>query len=275
MQRTTKEKFKFKPTATVKSYKLSSKPSFFLKTKSTMIGKEKEISNEKIIDKGIKKKKEESQKKEEVIKSQILADSYQDMNQFISLRKEKDNLENEEAKLKQSIENLKKREMNLKEKLEEKREFNKKQSEKIAGLKSDKEKIQKKLEDLKKKFEELSTHDNDDNETNNNVSSNEGDNEREPNLGELFSRLQILAEIAKEDEEENSRGLSPEDFNKLPITTFKDRMSDIKCVLCNFELCYNDEIIILPKCSHKFHKACLANYANRNDSCPTCNQKII
>lgn len=64
-----------------------------------------------------------------------------------------------------------------------------------------------------------------------------------------------------------------EQIEALPSEKYpKKDTYDEKCILCGFNLCYNDSINKLEQCQHIFHKECFSNFLiNRQASkCPIC-----
>lgn len=254
-----------------KTFNLSSKPKLLPKNKNELM----KSQNQKILDKI--NKREEKEKHEDLKNSSLsnsLGDSSENLSEIINLTKEKENLEREEMKRKQNIEALKQKLIKLNATLEHKKNISKLQKEKITELRRNKNEAQKKLDDLTKRFNDLEREAEENHNNENQNDSEEEDGGIQINIGDLLARFHLMLDAARE-EAEQERGLSEEDFNKLEIKTIKDRNCDKKCNLCEFEFCYNDETIILPKCNHQFHRACLSNFTRRKDKCPDCDEKIF
>ena len=82
-----------------------------------------------------------------------------------------------------------------------------------------------------------------------------------------------------DDNEDNDEGppLTYNQLQSLPSSKYlkKDNSTE-KCIICEFEFCYNDEVTTL-KCNHSFHKNCLINRlrARNSSKCPNCRTSII
>ena len=144
-----------------------------------------------------------------------------------------------------------------------------------------------------------SNENNDDNNENNNNNGNGNNNNNNNdvlnNLEEVVTGLNFLLNIARlrrpiEDDLNNSEIISnnnnndeegppmtQEQLDSLPWSLYP-RNNDLneKCVICEFDFCYNDTVITL-RCEHKFHKNCLINRltARNSSKCPTCRESII
>lgn len=101
-------------------------------------------------------------------------------------------------------------------------------------------------------LEEEEDDDNDDNNDNNEGHEDNGDNDEGPPL--TYNQLQNLP---------SSKYLK------------KDNSTE-KCIICEFEFCYNDEVTTL-KCNHSYHKNCLINRlrARNSSKCPNCRASVI
>ena len=93
---------------------------------------------------------------------------------------------------------------------------------------------------------------NEDNENNENNDNNENNNDEGPPM--TYNQLQSLPSS---------------------IYLKKDNSTE-KCIICEFEFCYNDEVTTL-KCNHSFHKNCIINRlrARNSSKCPNCRASII
>ena len=101
-------------------------------------------------------------------------------------------------------------------------------------------------------LEEEEDDDNDDNDDNNDGHEGNDDNDEGPPL--TYNQLQNLP---------SSKYLK------------KDNSTE-KCIICEFEFCYNDEVTTL-KCNHSYHKNCLINRlrARNSSKCPNCRASVI
>lgn len=84
-----------------------------------------------------------------------------------------------------------------------------------------------------------------------------------------------------ENEEENEEELGPPmtfaQIEALPTGKYPRSEVEEKCVICEFDLCFNDVITKLSQCQHIFHKECLGNYLIQKQSskCPICKVTLI
>ena len=133
---------------------------------------------------------------------------------------------------------------------------------------------------------------NDLNEHNGN-NSNNNDNGLN-NLEEVVTGINFLLNISRfrrpmDDEVDNSvvitnsnndeegPPMTQEQLDSLPCSLYpRHNVLNEKCVICEFDFCYNDTVIKL-RCDHKFHKNCLINRltARNSSKCPTCKASII
>ena len=134
---------------------------------------------------------------------------------------------------------------------------------------------------------------NNSNEHNNNNSNNNEENALN-NLEEVVTGINFLLNIARfrrplDDELDNSvvitdsnnneegPPMTQEQLDSLPCSLYpRHNVLNEKCVICEFDFCYNDTVIKL-RCEHKFHKNCLINRltTKRSSKCPTCKESII
>jgi hypothetical protein len=133
---------------------------------------------------------------------------------------------------------------------------------------------------------------NDLNEHNQN-NSNNNDNGLN-NLEEVVTGINFLLNISRfrrpmDDEVDNSvvitnsnndeegPPMTQEQLDSLPCSLYpRHNVLNEKCVICEFDFCYNDTVIKL-RCDHKFHKNCLINRltARNSSKCPSCKASII
>ena len=67
-------------------------------------------------------------------------------------------------------------------------------------------------------------------------------------------------------------------IEKLPVGKYPRKdIYDEKCILCRFNICFNDSITKLVQCQHIFHSECLGNFLiNKQASkCPICKVSLI
>lgn len=133
----------------------------------------------------------------------------------------------------------------------------------------------------------------------NNTSINNTENENNENndvdrMADMFNGLNFLLNISRlrraqygddEDsinvtnEEHNNEGppMTHEQIQALPSSSYpRNNNSNEKCVICDFDFCYND-IVTRLRCNHTFHKNCLVNRltATNSSKCPTCKTSLI
>ena len=84
-------------------------------------------------------------------------------------------------------------------------------------------------------------------------------------------------EITNSNNDEEGPPMTQEQLDSLPCSLYpRHNVLNEKCVICEFDFCYNDTVIKL-RCDHKFHKNCLINRltARNSSKCPTCKASII
>ena len=87
----------------------------------------------------------------------------------------------------------------------------------------------------------------------------------------------VILTNSNNDEEEEGPSMTQEQLDSLEVSIYpRNNNSNEKCIICEFDFCYNDTLIIL-KCGHKFHKNCLINRltARHSSKCPICKDSII
>ena len=141
---------------------------------------------------------------------------------------------------------------------------------------------------------------NNNNQNNNNIINNNDPNSNVDNdinqLEDVVSGINFLLNISRlrrpmEEENDNSiiltnsnngedtdgPPMTQEQLDSLEVSIYpRNNNSNEKCIICEFDFCYNDTLIIL-KCGHKFHKNCLINRltARSSSKCPNCKDSII
>ena len=114
---------------------------------------------------------------------------------------------------------------------------------------------------------------NNNNNQGNNLQRSENNNNSE-DKSILYSNLEVNDEL-------NEDFGPPMTFNQieaLPVEKYPRRDEyDEKCILCGFNLCYNDSITKLQQCQHTFHKECLGNFliSRQASKCPNCKISLI
>ena len=72
--------------------------------------------------------------------------------------------------------------------------------------------------------------------------------------------------------------MSMEQIEALPMEKYpKKDIYDEKCILCGFNIYYNDSITKLQQCQHIFHKECFSNFLihKQASKCPICKISLI
>jgi hypothetical protein len=83
--------------------------------------------------------------------------------------------------------------------------------------------------------------------------------------------------ITNSNNDEEGPPMTQEQLDSLPCSLYpRHNVLNEKCVICEFDFCYNDTVIKL-RCDHKFHKNCLINRltARNSSKCPSCKASII
>ena len=90
-----------------------------------------------------------------------------------------------------------------------------------------------------------------------------------PNLPFIF--------IPREESNEEGPPMSYQQLQSLPSYNYQGRNSKEKCIICTFDICFNDLVTRLKNCDHIFHKNCLINRLStrRSSKCPNCKRSII
>ena len=122
------------------------------------------------------------------------------------------------------------------------------------------------------------------------ISINEGMNRILDNrLNQNNEGVEMLNNIISERFGDGSSEVENEDYGEpmtfqqidaLPFYNYpkiEDGNNEEKCVICGFDLCFNDVITKLEKCQHIFHKECLGNFLieKQGSKCPICRMSIL
>ena len=130
-------------------------------------------------------------------------------------------------------------------------------------------------------------------EDNNNSNNNSNENALN-NLEEVVTGINFLLSLSRfrrpMDDEINNNSvmitdsnneegppMTQEQLDNLPCSIYpRHNNTNEKCIICEFDFCYNDTIIKL-RCNHKFHRNCLINRlsARNSSKCPTCKESLI
>ena len=72
-----------------------------------------------------------------------------------------------------------------------------------------------------------------------------------------------------------SKGLSAQQFEKLPITKYKKEKysENFQCIICMEEFNEGEKVKLLP-CGHIFHPNCIKEWLMKQKSCPFCKSEI-
>ena len=81
----------------------------------------------------------------------------------------------------------------------------------------------------------------------------------------------------EEYDDEEGPPLSYQQLQALPSYNYQGRYSNEKCIICSFDLCFNDIVTRLKNCDHIFHKNCLVNRLStrRSSKCPSCKKSVL
>ncbi|KAL5977590.1 hypothetical protein ACLOJK_041488 [Asimina triloba] len=75
-------------------------------------------------------------------------------------------------------------------------------------------------------------------------------------------------------------GLKKEDVVAIPISTYaapptsSPASAAAGCAICLADFSDGDKIRVIPKCSHRFHVACIDTWLMAHSSCPTCRHRL-
>ena len=53
----------------------------------------------------------------------------------------------------------------------------------------------------------------------------------------------------------------------------KNKFTDDKCIICQYEFKYNEKLIVLP-CKHCFHPECITQWLENQKTCPYCKTEV-
>ena len=229
------------------------------------------------------------------------------------LEKLLDDLEKKNISLSNDIDKIKNEEDILKDNLKTKEDEEKELNIELDDLKKINEDKNKEYLDLMNQNIQQQNERNNSNNNNldnhrargNNNLQNNNNNNNQMSINELLNRLLSMHRnpIREDNQEEiNDNNLMQQSINNSildnsvelgenlgPPMTFvqidalpsekypKKETYDEKCVICSFNLCYNDSITRLVQCQHIFHKECLGNFLIRKQGskCPICKVSLI
>ena len=236
----------------------------------------------------------ESNKVSEKIFNQILHEK--NLKEIESLKKELEEIEKENETITEQILSEKLFSINLEQKYNKLNDKYIQENQKLNELKEINISKKQQYQRLNQIRQQELNDDNENNNNNENSNNNENNNNNEVlnNLEEVVTGLNFLLSISRlrrpsEDESNNSEILANNNMNdegppmtqeqldSLPWSLYpRNNNSNEKCVICEFDFCYNDTVIKL-RCEHKFHKNCLINRlsARNSSKCPTCKESII
>lgn len=78
-------------------------------------------------------------------------------------------------------------------------------------------------------------------------------------------------------------GMTDAEISRLPRHSYRGqtqrerRLNEPahKCCICMAELEFNEKLILLENCSHRFHSGCLESWLKRSNKCPICRSAVI
>jgi chromosome segregation ATPase len=252
------------------------------------ISQEKTQKNQKMHEENLKKLKE----------LEKLLDDLEKKN--ISLSNDIDQLKNEEDTLKNDLKNKEDEEKELNTELDNLKNINEEKNREYSELMN--QNIQQQ-NDRHNNNNQNSNLNNNRTRVNNNLQNNNSEDQisindllnrvlrmqrnviRENNQEEINnnnSNQQSINNSIMEDNAELGENLGPPmtfaQIDALPSEKYPKRDTyDEKCVICGFNLFYNDAITKLVQCQHIFHKECLGNLLMRKQGskCPICKVSLI
>ena len=104
-----------------------------------------------------------------------------------------------------------------------------------------------------------------------NEEGNGGENSLGASLNDTFEQIELL-------NEDLGPPMTMEQIEALPNEKYpKKNIYNEKCILCGFNIYYNDSITKLQQCQHFFHKECFANFLTHKQAskCPICKVSLI
>ena len=211
------------------------------------------------------------------------------------------------------IDNLKKEKANLDKDLKEKDDEEKELNEELDNIKNiNEEKNREYLHLMQENHHQQRNNNLNNNNINNNRQiNNDGNNnnneEGNQSVNDVFRRIlrlqgQVFADNNNEGRGQNNINSEEKSINDsnvdlireldedlgppmtfmqieaLPVEKYpKKEIYDEKCILCGFNLYYNDSITKLQQCQHTFHKECLGNFLLQKlaSKCPICKISLI
>ena len=250
-----------------------------------------------------------SQSKEKINKN--IKEHEENLKKIRELEKIIEELNKNDVSLENEINKLKTEENNLQKDLNTKEEEEKELNDELNNLKNINDEKNREYLHLMQSNQERQIGNNNNNANSNNI-PNQGNNNNpirnnthlnRMEITELLNNyLRIRGNAHEENNEENVNNISEDksinysnleindelgedlgppmtfiQIDALPVEKYPRRDTyDEKCILCGFNLCYNDSITKL-QCQHIFHKECLGNFLiNRQASkCPSCKVSLI
>mmetsp|Transcript_22960 Transcript_22960/g.74809 ORF Transcript_22960/g.74809 Transcript_22960/m.74809 type:complete len:218 (+) Transcript_22960:13-666(+) len=73
-------------------------------------------------------------------------------------------------------------------------------------------------------------------------------------------------------------GLSAEQIERLPREAFvpdQDKAEEEQCTVCRVEFDAGEMLTVLPKCGHRYHSDCLAQWLKQSKLCAICKQDVL
>ena len=198
-------------------------------------------------------------------------------NYLIEFEESKKALSDDQKKIKILEEKIKEKEKimaqknnqinNVKENISKKNESIKTKNENIEKIKKELDDLRKQNEDLEKKINDIAEELDEAGGLDLSGSLSNG----QPNVDEMT--YEQLLEL-EEQMGSVANGLNEEEIKNLKYDKFiKDKYSEDKCIICQYNFIELESIVGLP-CKHFFHFDCLKPWVDKQHYCPLCKTNI-
>ena len=277
-----------KPTYRLKYSKDSSKnkPTKIIIDSSVKLPEKKETENKTQIN-------EINQEDEEQKKARIIHENNEKVIEI--LQKELEKVEDEEKILDNEIEKIKEDENEIIEQIDLINKETEEEFGRLEGLKDiNDEKNSEYIRLMHLRHQQLMQDSNNSSNNNqNNRQRRQGNVLNAYTLGEVMDGILRISNLRRQNNESNlpfiflprheeyddeeGPPLSYQQLQALPSYNYQGRYSNEKCIICSFDLCFNDIVTRLKNCDHIFHKNCLVNRLStrRSSKCPNCKVSLI